>query len=88
VAAFRREPVAVIVSAADAAVIGVLTALVALDVISLSGEQLASISAAIIAVSGFVGVLLRRNVVSPETYELDVVEALYSPIPDDGRDDL
>lgn len=87
-AAFRREPVAVIVSAADAAVIGVLTALVALDVISLSGEQLAAISAAVVAVTTLVAAVLRRNVVSPETYELDVVEALYSPIPDDGRDDL
>jgi hypothetical protein len=79
---WRREPVLIGLAGLDAAVVAVLSALMALDVISITGEQLAAVSAAVVAVTSLVGAVLRANVVSPETYETDVVEALMTPAPD------
>lgn len=80
---WRREPVLVALAGLNAVVVAVLTALMTLGVVDISGEQLAAVSAAVVAVSTFVGAILRANVVSPDTYETDVVEALYTPVPND-----
>jgi hypothetical protein len=53
--------------------------------LDLSGEQLAAISSAVVAVTGFVATILRRNVVSPDTYENDVADALFTPVPEVPR---
>lgn len=76
---WRREPVLVALTGADAAIIAVLGALMSLDVLSITPEQLAAISAAIVAVTGVVAAVLRASVVSPDTYEHDVLEALWTP---------
>jgi len=82
---WRREPVAVALAGLDAAVLATLVMLNALGVLDISGEQLAAISAAVVAVTSFFGAILRANVVSPDTYETDVVEALMTPVPDVPR---
>lgn len=82
---WRREPVAVALAGLDAAVLAILAALTALDVLSLTSEQLAAIGAAIVAVSGIVMPFLRAQVVTQDTYEHDVLEAMWTPV---GVDDL
>ena len=82
---WRREPVLLSLGGAAGAVTATLSALVALGVLDLSGEQLAAISSAVVAVTGFVATILRRNVVSPDTYENDVADALFTPVPEVPR---
>ena len=85
---WRKEPVLIALGGLDAAVVAVLSALMALDVIGITGEQLAAVSAAVVAVTSLVAAVLRNQVVSPETYQMDVVDALYSPIPESETPDL
>jgi hypothetical protein len=82
----RREPVISVLAGTDVVLIAVLSAANATGVVSLDGPQLASVSGAIVAVTGFVATLLRAMVVSPETHEFEVLEALLSPPP--GRGDV
>ena len=81
---WRREPVLIALAGLDAVVVAVLTALMTLGVLDIDGTQLAAVSAAVVAVTGFVGAILRAGVVSPETHELDVIDALYTPVPTDA----
>jgi len=85
---WRKEPVLIALGGLDAAVVAVLSALMALDVIGITGEQLAAVSAAVVAVTSLVAAVLRNNVVSPETFQMDVVDALYSEPPASGTADL
>jgi hypothetical protein len=78
----RKEPVLIALSGLDAAIVAVLTCAMALGVLDIDGTQLAAISAAVVAVTGFVGAILRAGVVSPDTYEHDVLEALWTPTHD------
>ena len=78
---WRKEPVLIALAGLDAAVVAVLTALMSVGAIGIDGSQLAAISAAVLAVTSLVGAILRGNVVSPDTYQTDVVEALYTPVP-------
>ena len=85
---WRKEPVLIALAGLDAVVVAVLTALMSLGVIDLDGSQLAAIAAAVLAVTTFIGAILRGAVVSPETHELAVIDALFTPIPgDDELDD-
>jgi hypothetical protein len=77
----KREPVAVLLAGADAVVLSVLVALNALSVTSLSGSQLAAISAAVLAVTSLLGAILRAAVVSPATHDVEVDRALHAPAP-------
>lgn len=79
---WRKEPVLIALAGLDGAVVGILSALMALDVLSISAEQLAAVAAAVVAVTSLVGAVLRGHVVSPDTYQVDVVEALWTPVPD------
>jgi hydroxyethylthiazole kinase-like sugar kinase family protein len=85
---WRKEPVLIALGGLDAAVVAVLSALMALDVIGIDGQQLAAISAAVVAVTSLAAAVLRANVVSPESWQEDVVDALYSPIPESEKADL
>jgi hypothetical protein len=76
---WRREPVLIALSGLDGVVVALLTTAMALGVIDIDGTQLAAISAAVVAVTGFIGAILRAGVVSPDTYEHDVLEALWTP---------
>lgn len=82
---WRKEPVLIALGGLDAAVVAVLSALMALDVIGITGEQLAAISAAVVAVTSLVAAVLRNQVVSPTTYENDVADALFTPVPEVPR---
>lgn len=66
---WRREPVLIGLAGADAAVVGVLSALMALDVLSITGEQLAAVSAAVVAVTTLAAAVIRASVYSPATHE-------------------
>jgi hypothetical protein len=79
---WRREPVLIALSGLDGVVVALLTAGMTLDLIDIDGAQLAAISGAVVAVTGFVAAILRANVVSPDTYEFDVAEAIWSPAVD------
>lgn len=85
---WRKEPVLIALAGLDAVVVAVLTALMSVGVLDIDGSQLAAISAAVLAVTTFVGAILRGNVVSPETHQLEVIDALYSPIPEASSNDL
>ena len=85
---WRKEPVLIALAGLDAVVVAVLTALMSVGVLDIDGSQLAAISAAVLAVTTFVGAILRGNVVSPATYENDVIDALYTPIPEPTPTDL
>jgi hypothetical protein len=78
---WRREPILIGLAGADAAVLAVLVALNALSVTSLSGSQLAAISAAVVAVTSLLGAILRAAVVSPATHDVEVDRALHAPAP-------
>jgi hypothetical protein len=52
----------------------------------LDGSQLAAISAAIVAITSFAAAIVRALVVSPATNHQQVLDALYSLVPDDGSD--
>lgn len=82
---WRREPVLIGLAGANAAVVAVLSALMALGVISITGEQLAAVSAAVVAVTGLAAAVIRASVVSPETYQNDVADALFTPVPEVPR---
>jgi hypothetical protein len=73
---WRREPVLIGLAGLDAAVVAVLSALMALDVVSITGEQLAIVSTAVVTVTGLAAAVIRASVVSPDTYENDVADAL------------
>ena len=77
-----REPVISILLGTDAVVIAALTAANAVGVLSLDGSQLASISAAVVAITSFAAAIVRALVVSPATNHQQVLDALYSPIPE------
>ncbi len=86
---WRKEPVVIsLLAGLDPIVIALLVALKSLGVIDLDGGQLAAISAAIVAITGVVAGILRGNVVSPETHQLEVIDALYSPVPEVTPNDL
>lgn len=82
---WRREPVLIGLAGLDAAVVAVLSALMALDVVSITGEQLAIVSTAVVTVTGLAAAVIRASVVSPETYENDVADALFTPVPEVPR---
>lgn len=78
---FKREPVVAILGGLNGAVLAVLAALQAIGVVHLSTEQLGTISAAIVAVTGLAIAALRRTTVTQATYEADVMDALLTPVP-------
>jgi hypothetical protein len=82
---WRKEPVLIALSGLDGVVVALLTAAMTLGLLDIDGTQLAAISAAVVAVTGFVAAILRGHVVSPDTYENDVLEAMWTPV---GVDDL
>jgi len=77
----RKEPVFTVLASVDVVVVAVLSMLSAFGVVDLSGEQLAAISAAVVAVSGFAAGVLRQIVVAPDTHEREVLDAWVSPGP-------
>ncbi len=81
-----REPVISILLGVDAVVIAALTAANAVGVLTLDGSQLAAISATIVAITSFAAAIVRALVVSPATNHQQVLDALFSPVPDDGSD--
>lgn len=85
---WRKEPVLIALAGLDAVVVAVLTALMSVGVLDIDGSQLAAIAAAVLAVTTFVGAILRGNVVSPATYENDVLSALETPPPAATPNDL
>lgn len=77
----RKEPVLAVLGGMDAVVIAALSALVALGVLDLSGEQLAAISGAVVAVTGVAAAVLRGVVWSPESHAEEVLDALFADPP-------
>ena len=77
----KKDPVLAVLGGMDAMVIAALTAFVALGVVDLSGEQLAAISGAIVAVTGVAAAVLRGVVWSPESHAEEVLDALFSEPP-------
>jgi hypothetical protein len=84
----RREPVISVLAGTDVVLIALLTAANAVGVTGLDGPQLASVSGAIVVTTAFVGALLRALVVSPHTHELEVTDALFSPVPGNESGDV
>lgn len=75
---WRREPVLIGLAGADAVLLAILGALKALDVLSITGEQMAAVSAAVLAVTTLAAAIIRASVYSPAT-----VDAAASPDPAD-----
>jgi bifunctional ADP-heptose synthase (sugar kinase/adenylyltransferase) len=78
---WRKEPVIVLLTGADAAVIAVLTALMALGVMRIDGATLASISAAIVACTTLAAAVIRAHVVPVDTAAAREIDALFTPVP-------
>jgi hypothetical protein len=68
--------------------VALLSAAIEPEVWSLDGPQLASVSGAIVVTTAFVGALLRALVVSPHRHELEVTDALFSPVPRSESSDV
>ena len=83
-----REPIVSVLAGTDVVLIALLTAANAVGVVSLDGPQLAAVTAAIVTATAFVGALLRALVVSPHTHELEVTDALFSPVPRSESSDV
>jgi len=83
-----REPIVTVISGVDVVLIALLTAANAVGVVSLDGPQLAAVTAAIVTATAFVAALLRALVVSPHTHELEVTDALFSPVPRSESSDV
>jgi hypothetical protein len=84
----RREPVISVLAGTDVVLIALLTAANAVGVTGLDGPQLAAVTAAIVTATAFVAALLRALVVSPHTHELEVTDALFSPVPGNESGDV
>lgn len=81
---WRKEPVIVLLTGADAAVIAVLTCLSTLGLIQIDGTQLAAISAAIIAVTSLLAAVIRAQVTPVDTAASREIDALFTPVPGVG----
>lgn len=75
------EPVLVGLGMLDAVMVSALVAATALGWLDLTGEQIATVSAFVLALSGAVGAMVRASVVPTSRYEADVVDALFTPVP-------
>jgi len=85
---WKREPILVFLAGLDALVVGLLSAASVLGWVSIDGAGLAAVSAAVVAVTGFIGGVLRSLVYSPAEHEGAVTAALYLPVPGDELDDI
>ena len=83
-----REPVLTGLASLDALTASALICANALGWLDLSGEQVAAVVAFVVAVSGVVGAAVRASVVPYASYEADVVDALFTPVPGDHADNL
>jgi len=84
-----REPVLIGLASLDALVAAALVAATQLGWLDLSGEQVAGVVAFVVAVSGAVAAMVRSVVVPRDSYEADVVDALFTPVPyGDTRNDV
>ena len=83
-----REPVLVGLGMLNAVAVSALVAATALGWLDLTGEQIAAVSAFVLALSGAVGAMVRASVVPTARYESDVVDALFTPVPGVRNDNL
>jgi len=68
--------------------VALLSAAIAPEAWGLDGPQLAAVTAAIVTATAFVAALLRALVVSPHRHELEVTDALFSPVPRSESSDV
>lgn len=82
---WNREPVLIALAALDGVVVAGLVLAGTLGIVDLPAETIAGVGAFVVAVTGMVAAILRGQVWAPESHDLAVTDALFTPTVDTGE---